>query len=84
MVMSLCLFVGLMIPAMLLLLDKISGDDLHGHMRSVSHVVNKHHSKCCVLDRATPDHAFQCYHHAEDRGSYQVGTEEGAILCWCG
>ena len=65
-------------------IDKIAGDDLHGHMPCVSHVVNKHNSKCCSLDRATPDHAVQCYHHAEDRGSYQVGTEEGAILCWSG
>ena len=70
MVVPSCLFIGLTNPAVLLLFVKISGSDLQGHMPSVLLVVNKHHSKCCVLDRATPDHAVQCYHHAKDRGSY--------------
>jgi len=36
MVMPSYIFIGLTNPAVLLLLDKISGDDLHGHVPSVS------------------------------------------------
>ena len=56
MVMSLYLFVGLMIPVVLLVLYEIYGDDLHGRMPSVSHVVNEHHSKvlCAGQSDARP------------------------------
>jgi hypothetical protein len=77
MVVALYLFVALMSPPVLLLLDKtkflvmifmVTCHLLHMLLTNITH------SKCCVLDRATPDHAVQCYHHAEDRGSYQIGT----------